>query len=402
MSAAWPLTKLAEIIRPSLDPHAVDASRSYANLGIYSFGRGVFSKPPIEGTNTSATTLYRVRGGQFIYSRLFAFEGAYATVPPELDGAYVSNEFPTFDCDPRRVDPAFLRWLFSRPSVWREIASRSTGMGDRRQRIHPEQVVEHAIPLPPLDEQRRIVARIEALAANVEEARGLRAGSADELAAVLQAARRSFFGEKALPDWQPLGAHIAQIENGKSPATEGRVAEPHEWAVLKVGAVSFGDFDDSANKALPRSFEPLPEYEVRPDDFLMCRANTPDLVGACAIVRQTRPRLMLSDKIFRFLFKNDAGLLPHFLDHALKSPALRRQIIAAATGTSPTMKNISKEKVLALRVPAPPIEEQNRIVAELDALQTKIVAVKALQAETAAELDAIMPAILDKAFKGEL
>ncbi len=69
----------------------VDPQQSYPNLGIYGFARGVFSKPPIDGAKTSASTLYRVRKNQFIYSRLFAFEGAYAIVPEEMDGVFVSN-----------------------------------------------------------------------------------------------------------------------------------------------------------------------------------------------------------------------------------------------------------------------------------------------------------------------
>ena len=81
-SCRWPairsLSKLTSSIRTS-------ASK---------LGRGVFDKPPIEGTRTSAKTLYRIRSRQFIYSRLFAFEGAYAAVPPRCDGRYVSNEFP--------------------------------------------------------------------------------------------------------------------------------------------------------------------------------------------------------------------------------------------------------------------------------------------------------------------
>jgi type I restriction enzyme S subunit len=66
------------------------------------------------------------------------------------------------------------------------------------------------------------------------------------------------------------------------------------------------------------------------------------------------------------------------------------------------MKNISKEKVLALSLPPFALPEQRRIVSELDALQAEVDALKRLQAETAAELDALLPAILDRAFKGEL
>ena len=66
------------------------------------------------------------------------------------------------------------------------------------------------------------------------------------------------------------------------------------------------------------------------------------------------------------------------------------------------MKNISKEKVLALRLPPFALAEQRRIVAELGALQTEMGALKRLQAETADELDALLPSILDRAFNGEL
>ena len=55
-----------------------------------------------------------------------------------------------------------------------------------------------------------------------------------------------------------------------------------------------------------------------------------------------------------------------------------------------------------IQIPLPPLPEQRRIVAELDALQAEVDALKRLQAETAAELDALLPAILDRAFKGEL
>ena len=81
------------------DSIAVDPGVTYPNVGLLSFGRGLFGKPPIDGARTSATTLYRIRAGQFIDSRLFAFEGAYAVVDEHFDGSFVSSEFPTFELD---------------------------------------------------------------------------------------------------------------------------------------------------------------------------------------------------------------------------------------------------------------------------------------------------------------
>ena len=205
-----------------------------------------------------------------------------------------------------------------------------------------------------------------------------------------------------MPHWILLSEYVATIENGKSPATEGRPASDDEWGVLKVGAVSFGSFNEKQNKALPIAYTPPPSFEVKPGDFLMSRANTRELVGACTMVRKTRPKLMLSDKIFRLVFRQPLMALPEYLEQVLKSPALREQIERKASGTSPTMKNISKAKVLSLLLPPIMLSEQKKIVAELDAFQTEVDTLKRLQSKTATELDALLPAILDRAFKGEL
>lgn len=110
---------------------------------------------------------------------------------------------------------------------------------------------------------------------------------------------------------------------------------------------------------------------------------------------------MLSDKIFRFVFRRPAAVDPEYLDLALKSPALRDQIMVAATGTSPTMKNISKEKVLSLRIPPHTIEQQRQIVAKLSNLTEKVMMVRSHQTRCTAGLSALLPSILDRAFKGE-
>jgi type I restriction enzyme S subunit len=246
------------------------------------------------------------------------------------------------------------------------------------------------------------VARIEELAAKVEEARGLRRQSIEEAEALIKSARRQIIGTIPGANWVHLSKYVKEIKNGKSPSCESRPATDNEWGVVKVGCVSFGTFDPLENKALPPTINPDPVCEIQRGDFLMSRANTTQLVGACTIVKKTRSKLLLSDKIFRFIFNQNEPIDINYLDHVLKSPALRLQIEHQATGTSLTMKNISKEKVLRLMIPLHSLPEQRRIVAYLDNLQAKVDALKRLQAETAAELDALLPSILDKAFKGEL
>jgi type I restriction enzyme, S subunit len=157
----WSRAALREVMALELDEVTVDPGTSYPNVGILSFGRGLFEKEPIDGALTSAKKLFRIRADQFIYSRLFAFEGAYAVVDERFGGHYVSNEFPSFAVDSARIDPAFLAAYFRSPTVWRDLAGRSKGLGVRRQRVQPEAILDYEVWLPTLEEQRRVARTAE-------------------------------------------------------------------------------------------------------------------------------------------------------------------------------------------------------------------------------------------------
>ena len=151
---------------------------------------------------------------------------------------------------------------------------------------------------------------------------------------------------------------ITDLENGWSPKCHDRPAEPDEWGVLKLGAVSFGVFNPEENKVLPGHFEPRPHLEVKPGELLISRANITRLVGAIALIGETRPRLMLCDKIFRVVSREPTPVDTTFLAEVLRISDVRRQIEANVTGTSPTMKNISKPALMGLTFPLPPKSEQ--------------------------------------------
>lgn len=162
-AAGWRHTDLGSLMVPVVDRVSVSPGESYPNLGIYSFGRGVFEKPKIDGGSTSAQSLNRVRAGQFIYSRLFAFEGAYSHVPPAFDGYYVSNEFPTFDPSSEQLDARWLASCLRSPDRWAELAGSSKGLGVRRQRIPVEAVLAYRVWVPPIDQQRVMVQIMQVL-----------------------------------------------------------------------------------------------------------------------------------------------------------------------------------------------------------------------------------------------
>ena len=401
MSKQWPIVKLGNVFKRVKDEVIIQDDETYARLTIRLNGNGIVQRDRVPGHEIGTKKQFIARAGQLVLSKIDARNGAFGILPLECDNAIITGNFWAFDADKERLLTAYFDYLTKTP-LFIEFCVRASEGTTNRLYLQEDEFLAQEVMLPPLAEQQRVLARVEELAAQIHEVRTLRHQAAEEADALTISASRSLFGEMPKKNWAPLNSFISEIENGKSPQCESSPASIDEWGVLKVGAISFGSFDEQENKALPIGMTPNPKYEVRFGDFLMSRANTTELVGACAIVGQTRPRLLLSDKTFRFHFQRNVEVEPHWLDYAMKSPALREQIERGATGTSPTMKNISKQKVMELLLPPHSQSEQRRIVAELDALHGEVDALKRLQAETAAELDALLPAILDKAFKGEL
>lgn len=351
MSSKWPIAKLGCVLSQYAEYIDTPEPREYPKLSVKLYGRGVVLDTPTNGATLKMMRHQLAKSGQVILSEIWGKKGAIGFVPDEGEGALCRSHFFLFDINDKQLDRQWLQAIFDANYLQAQLDAEAKGTTGYAA-VRPKTLLACEIPLPPLPEQRRIMARIEELAAKVNEAHALRAKGLKETEALMKSARRSLFGETPLADWIPLSRYVTQIENGKSPQCESRPATSQEWGVLKVGAVSFGSFDEHENKALPVGIQFDPRHEIHPGDFLMSRANTTELVGASAIVGKTRRRLLLSDKTFRFHFRPDAELYTQWLDHAMKSPALRAQIDKGASGTSPTMKNISKEKVLSLVLPA--------------------------------------------------
>ena len=338
--------------------------------------------------------LFVAKPGDVVFSKIDLRNGAIGIVPTDVGKAAFTAEFPIYQVRADVADPRYIQLLF-RSDFFRATVNGMVSGASGRKRIAPAQLERMSVPLPPLPTQAAIVAHWQQQQDKARQAQAQAAqletqAQADFLAALglsapvqPQAKRRALaLNWSALERWgvevnQPsdaldvaqgrypvvrLGEVIADLANGWSPKCLDRPTQGDEWGVLKLGAVSFGHFNADENKALPAALQPVAALEIQPGDWLISRANITRLVGACALVEQTPPRLMLCDKIFRAVWRSDAPALLAYLDAVLKLPHLRRQIEAALTGTSPTMKNISKPALLALRLPLPPLDTQKTLI----------------------------------------
>lgn len=161
--------------------------------------------------------------------------------------------------------------------------------------------------------------------------------------------------------WCKLGRLSLRSEAGWSPRCEPTPRDGNNWGVLKVSAVTWGKFNPNENKELPITLKPRPEYEVKPNDFLISRANTAELVAKAVIVPIDVPTcLMMSDKIIRFVFSEN--IFGDYVSLFNNSLLARSYYDRVAGGTSSSMKNVSREQIRNLVIPLPPLTEQHRIV----------------------------------------
>jgi type I restriction enzyme S subunit len=209
--------------------------------------------------------------------------------------------------------------------------------------------------------------------------------------------------EEKLPEgWAEasLGDLIDGFQSGRSLSGEGRPAGIREIGVLKISAVTWGEFDPSENKTLPAGTVPRDYERIRRGDLLISRANTAELVGAVVRVKDDHPNLMLPDKLLRIVLQTNID--PDFVKFALRTPAARAHLEDNATGTSQSMRNLSQPKMAATPLWLPPLAEQRRIVEKVEALLAQANAARARLAKLPTILKRFRQSILSAACSGRL
>ncbi|QPS96789.1 restriction endonuclease subunit S [Streptococcus oralis] len=169
------------------------------------------------------------------------------------------------------------------------------------------------------------------------------------------------------PDSVFLDTYIKELRAGKSLAGE----ENNKNKVLKTGAVSYDYFNSSEVKNLPIDYIPLDEHKVEIGDVIISRMNTSELVGAAGYVWTiNNDNIYLPDRLWKVVLNDRVN--PVFLWKLITNEITKLKIKRIASGTSGSMKNISKSKFLQIRVPFPPLSLQNEFadfVAQVDKSQ---------------------------------
>ena len=399
MTTPFQFVSFRKFLTPNLRPYTLGSSEDANLVGMRLYGGGPFHRELKPALQIAKKTHFVIRGGDVIYNKLFAWKGTFGIVPKEFDGMFVSDKFPTYELDRSMVDENYLRWYFCHPDVWEQARLMSTGSAAlSKLTLNPPKFLDLKIPLPAtLEEHRHIAAWIEAMSGKVREAQLLRDQARQESQAL------NLSGASAILQAYPATGKLIDAlhglpRNGWSPKCDN---DPNGVAVLTLSAVTGWRYDPKAFKRTSLPTNPTAHYWLNEGDLLITRSNAPELVGHVSIYSGQPSPCIYSDLIMKIVV-NPAKAYTPFVWHWMQTTIVRDYIKRSSKGTSPTMKKISQGIVANTPFPASiSVPEQRRIVEELDALQSTIDAVKKLQDSTAAELTALMPAILDRVFPSQ-
>ena len=396
MSKIFSMVPLGELLIKSDELVEIHPNKRYKQVTVRLWGKGVVQRDEVNGAEIAAKKRHVVRSQQFILSHIDARSGAFGLIPESLNGAVVSNDFPTFKLDNSQIIPKYLNWI-SKTNNFVELCKAASEGTTNRVRLKEDVFLEIKIPLPPLDEQRRIVARIEELAAKIEGAHELRKKAREELKALFESAVGTLFNQFNSVERKKLSTLTTKIGSGSTPKG-GRASYPSSGIPfirslnVRMRYFQWNDiaFIDKTTHDVMRG------TIVKPNDVLL--NITGASIGRVVCAPSDLAEANVNQHVV--IIRPIEELNPQYLMYWLSQPSIQEFINDKQKGA--TRQGFTKAQIESFEVPIPPLPEQRRIVAYLDALQEKVDTLKHLQSETSAKLDALLPAVLDKAFKGEL
>lgn len=305
-----------------------------------------------------------------------------------------SQDITALRPDKSKLDSQYLMGFLQ--AQQRYLASQARGATIKG--ITRDVVSELEILLPPLKEQRRIAAILN----KAEDLRAKRREAIAKLDSLAQAIFLDMFGDPIENDrnW-PIGTvsdFVGHFESGKSIVANDQNDIDSKYRVLKISSVTSLEFRPEQSKALPPDYLPPKSHFVKNGDLLFSRANTSELIGATAHVNGTPTNLLLPDKIWRFVWHREPKADLQFVRFLFRQPKFREELSSRATGTSGSMKNITQDKVMSIKVGLPPLELQKMFGKRIGKLES----LKIHSRDSNHSIETLFSTLQHRAFHGEL
>lgn len=374
---------LSDVLRLDIDAQEIDPAATYEMSGVYGFGRGLFHRQPLKGSETTYKRFHRLAEGQVVLSQLKGWEGGIAVVDSANAGRFLSTQFPTFTCDEDRALIDYVGWFLRFSPTWKELRLKSRGMGARRDTISPEKFLSLSIPLPSLNEQRRIVKRLDEVSVLVDKRRSAIKNSERETQSMLlKVFDRAIDGAPLRPmaEVAPLVRRPVEVEPTES--------------YPELGARSFGRglFHKPTLQGSDMTWQKL--FRIEEGDLVF--SNIKAWEGAFAVARSKDHGRVGSHRYLTCVPVAEV-MSSHFLNFYLQTREGLDKVQVASHGSADRNRTLGQSRLEAITVPTPEFAVQlwfNR-------LQAKAQEIRSIRMRTAEDVDALMPALLHEIFSSE-
>ncbi|MFJ2442023.1 restriction endonuclease subunit S [Streptomyces sp. NPDC087658] len=320
--------------------------------------------------------------------------GRACIAPDHLGPAIVKADCYRVRLDENRLTHRFAAWALGSSTVSDQVSASTRG--STRSRINLEVAREIRLPVPPLEEQRRIADFLDAETALVDAlstARDAQVRCLEELWVSRLAHRVETW--IAAHDLVPLRRVVESVEQGWSPQCDDIIAAPSEWAVLKTSAVSSGVFKPLEHKRLPDDISPDLRYQIADGDIIMTRGSgSPEHVGIPTVAHPDGRRLLLSDLLYRI--RMSQGWSSEFTSLILRSQPVRGFMALLFRGQSGQTIKLRADDIRSIDLPAVPIHLQAQYATDLlkerQALSSAVAALRKSSALLAERRQALITA----------
>lgn len=374
----WTPHRIGEFLRESRVPGSTGERAKKITVRLY--GKGAIEKNDVR-LGSAATRYYRRKSGQFVYSKLDFLNGAFAILPPSLDGYETTLDLPAFDID-SGLDPAWFLAYVTRPEFYRSFFHAAKGSRKAR-RVNPEEFLATTIPLPPLGEQRKIAAilssvdeTIEKTEAVIDQLQVVKKAMMQELLTRGMPGRHTRFKQTEIGEipesWELVFLRELVVEGGLQTGPFGSQIKASEYVESGVPLVmprnlKDARIDSSDIARIPEEVakERLAIHLLEAGDIVFSRRGD---IGRCALVTDAEVGWVCGTGCLRARM-NDR-VVPEFLIHQLSEDRVVDWLVDMAVGQ--TMLNLNASILASLPLVLPPVAEQEEIASQINSIVTRI------------------------------
>jgi len=404
------LVRIGDLLARRKDPIFIQDNSRYKRVTIRINHNGVCLRNEEMGKKIGTKRQFITRAGDFILSRIDARHAAFGIVPPELDGAIITNDFWTFEINKEMVDLEYF-YIFSQSAEFLEACKKASKGTTNRKRIEQNFFLNYEFRLPDLVVQHEIVDRynsakilydnlyedcasqkplieqlLQSILMDLLKGKLLASEQDEETAEMLLkriAQERAIAGKKVrmksiadvhglfpLPQswkWCRLREVIIYSEAGKSLQCDNHPVQGSEWGIIKTSAITSSEFIEDENKFFSKSEPRDVSKRISIGDLIFCRASgSKGLAGKCCVVKKLSKKLLLNDKTIRIITSNK--IISEYINLYNNSPIAKKYYLSLTTDKSTSMNNIKRDQLLDLPIPLPPLSTQRRIIDKLNLL----------------------------------